>query len=85
MIDEDFGPCYNRYIATLGHDMNYRNKAEWEAAVKANGYELSFWGHGSANAVDPYDGVTHGTWHAAFDCNNGVRANGWLTIPVNAV
>ena len=57
----------------------YDEQSEWVAAVEACGYELSFWGGcGSCDAVS--DGSVVGCWTADFDCGNGVRASGWLTV-----
>lgn len=55
---------------------NYHSKDKWLVAVKDHGHEVTTWGNGSCNAVDPTDGATFGSWHAKFDCADGIRPNG---------
>lgn len=59
----------------------YDLKEEWVEDVKAEGCEITFWGHGSACAVHPESGAICGEWVAQFDCCNGDHPNGWLKDP----
>ena len=47
--------------------MRFYNEAEWVAAAKEKGYELSFWGNGSIDAYAA--GEKRGTWTAFYDLN----------------
>ena len=54
----------------------YDYKEDWEAEAESRGYEIEYWGNGSAHAYDDA-GRDAGTWTAEFDTSSG-RASGWF-------
>ena len=72
---------YAYELGIIDRDLNedtdsYHTREDWEAEAESRGYEIEYWGNGSAHAYDDA-GRDVGTWTAEFDTSSG-RATGWF-------